>query len=72
MAASEEEDVERRCPCGSPENPLSKLWIYCKGCDTWFHSGCVILLDKEVEQIMKSKEEWFCDFNLCQGKKHQF
>lgn len=64
------EESIRKCPCGSSENEISKLWINCEGCKTWFHSACALIDDAEVEEILKKKEKWFCDYNIeCQGKK---
>lgn len=64
----EGENNNNICPCGSQENEISKLKIFCEGCDTWFHSACVLMLDSEVEEILRKKEKWFCTYIQCQGK----
>lgn len=65
----EEDNNNRVCPCGSAENQFSKRKIYCGSCETWFHSACALISDADVEEILKKKEQWFCDFIECQGKK---
>lgn len=59
------------CPCmigEINENNEDSKWIFCEGCQTWFHSFCALLSDTEYDEIVKKRAKWFCSFYQCQEK----
>ncbi|KAJ6639313.1 Transcription factor bye1, partial [Pseudolycoriella hygida] len=64
-------ETTKACACGEEESALTKLWIWCEGCKSWYHSSCVLMEDAEVEDINKKNQDWYCDFVRCQGNCSQ-
>lgn len=64
-------DQDRICPCMLGENKEQNnddKWISCEGCSFWFHHSCALLSDSEYDEIIKTKEKWFCCSPECQDK----
>ena len=65
-------DQERFCMCmfdndNNNDNENAK-WIFCHGCESWFHIFCVLITDEEYERIINNNIKWFCDSYYCQNK----
>ncbi|KAJ6642698.1 hypothetical protein Bhyg_07652, partial [Pseudolycoriella hygida] len=60
-------ETTKACACGEAESALTKLWIWCEGCKSWYHSSCVLMEDAEVEDINKKNQDWYCGFVRCQA-----
>ena len=50
----------------------SVKWIFCHGCENWFHSHCILISDLEYEEIMKKEQKWFCHDYNCQRKENDY
>ncbi|KAF2884151.1 hypothetical protein ILUMI_22040 [Ignelater luminosus] len=50
--------------CSKSSLDTSNQWIFCDGCDFWFHISCVNLTDDKVSRLGASSTKWFC--NKCQ------